>query len=138
MLGPPAWLSNRSIEEIAFHSDEFTTLHDEFVDAMGEQEMALDGTNVHTELMCASWASGSYWYTRALDSPTALLALYINNIQPRFGNLTAAHGRSSAVRSCGCGTWTACDSFQPRFKSRSSTPINSGRCFPRPHAKNDA
>ncbi|KAH8729163.1 hypothetical protein BGZ61DRAFT_529416 [Ilyonectria robusta] len=90
MLGPPAWLSNRSIEEIAFHSDEFTTLHDEFVDAMGEQEMALDGTNVHTELMCASWASGSYWYTRALDSPTALLALYINNIQPRFGEFNGS------------------------------------------------
>ncbi|UPK91992.1 hypothetical protein LCI18_002927 [Fusarium solani-melongenae] len=84
MLGPPAWLSNRSIEEIAFHLDEFTALHDEFMDAMGEQEMALDGTNVHTELMRASWASGSYWYARALDSPTALLALYIDHIQPRF------------------------------------------------------
>ncbi|KAG5790580.1 hypothetical protein H9Q69_010364 [Fusarium xylarioides] len=90
MLGPPAWLSSRSIEEIAFHFDEFTALHDEFVDTMGEQEMALDGTNVHTELMRASWASGSYWYGRALDSPTALLALYVDHIQPRFAEFNGS------------------------------------------------
>lgn len=89
MLGPPDWLSGRSLEEITFHLDEFKNLHDEFVDTVEREEMALYYNSTNSEIMRECWTSGKFWYTHALDSPSTMLALYVNHIQPRFTTLSS-------------------------------------------------
>ncbi|KJZ72472.1 hypothetical protein HIM_08141 [Hirsutella minnesotensis 3608] len=88
MLGPPEWLSGRRLDELAFHYDEFRSLHDEFVAAVETEERAQGSTGAAAERMRVSWRTGSYWYFRALDSPTTLLALVIDHILPRFAELS--------------------------------------------------
>ncbi|KAF4436595.1 Aminoglycoside phosphotransferase [Fusarium austroafricanum] len=88
MLGPPDWLSDRSLEEITFHFNDYSSLHDEFVDSVEREGLELYHTNFSAEVMRASWETGSFWYCRALDSPTTLLALYIDHLQPRFAKLS--------------------------------------------------
>ncbi|KAF9768079.1 hypothetical protein IL306_014670 [Fusarium sp. DS 682] len=89
MLGPPDWLSGRSLEELTFHFDEFASLHDEFVDAFEREELAQSHSNVNAEIMRACWKTGTFWYSRALDSSTTLLALFIDHIQPRFAKISS-------------------------------------------------
>ncbi|POR36342.1 hypothetical protein TPAR_03459 [Tolypocladium paradoxum] len=89
MLGPPDWLSGRSLEEIAFHLDEYASVHDEFVDAFEREELAQCQSNANAEAMRACWKTGSFWYSHALDSPTVLLALFVDHIQPRFAKLSS-------------------------------------------------
>ncbi|RSL57374.1 hypothetical protein CEP54_008330 [Fusarium duplospermum] len=87
MIGPPDWLSSRSLEEITFYYDEYAALHDEFVDAVQREGLKLYRTNLNAKVMRACWETRSFWYFRALDSPTTLLALYIDHLQPRFAKL---------------------------------------------------
>lgn len=90
MLGPPDWLSGRSLEEITFHFDEFASLHDEFMDAFEREELAQCHSSVNAEIMRACWKTGTFWYSHALDSPTTLLALFVDHIQPRFAKFSSA------------------------------------------------
>ncbi|CAM1501698.1 Fc.00g036820.m01.CDS01 [Cosmosporella sp. VM-42] len=89
MLGPPDWLSGRTLEDIGFHLDEYASLHDEFVDVLEKEELAQYESNTNATIMRASWSTGKYWYSHALDSPTTLLALFVAHIQPRFAKLRA-------------------------------------------------
>ncbi|KAM4055031.1 aminoglycoside phosphotransferase [Hirsutella rhossiliensis] len=90
MVGPPDWLSDRSLEEIFLYFDDYAALHDEFVDAVESEGLELYHTNFSAKVMRACWKTGSFWYSRALDSPTTLPALYIDHIQPRFVKLSTA------------------------------------------------
>lgn len=90
MLSPPDWLSDRSLEEITFYLDEYTSLYHEFVDSVEREGQEVYHSNFTAEVMRACWKTASFWYFRALDSPTALLALYIDHLQPRFVKLSNA------------------------------------------------
>jgi hypothetical protein len=87
MIGPPSWLSGKSLEELAFSLDEYTALHTEFVDIFEEEELARYGSNACTRVLRVCWKTGSFWYSQAMDSPSTLLALYLDHLQPRFMKL---------------------------------------------------
>lgn len=88
MLGPPDWLSDRSLEEITFYFDDYASLYHEFVDSVEREGLELYHTRFNAEVMRTCWETGSFWYSRALDSPTTLLALYVDHLQPRFAKLS--------------------------------------------------
>ncbi|KAF4987525.1 hypothetical protein FDECE_15401 [Fusarium decemcellulare] len=88
MLGPPEWLSGRTLEEITFHYSEFDSLHQEFVDAFEEQELEHHDTTENAELMRECWSTGKFWYANALDAPDSLLSLFVDHIQPKFASLS--------------------------------------------------
>ncbi|KAL2760844.1 hypothetical protein ACRALDRAFT_2131068 [Sodiomyces alcalophilus JCM 7366] len=90
LSGPPHWLSDRSLEELAFHLDEYAKLHEEFLGILEEEEMARYQSLECTRLFRACWESGAYWYSRALDSPSTLPALFTDHIQPRFAKLDSS------------------------------------------------
>lgn len=90
MSGPPHWLSGRSLEELAFYPDEYDKLHEEFLDHLEEEEVARYQSRECARVFRASWASGTYWYAQALDSPSTLPALFTDHIQPRFAELDSA------------------------------------------------
>lgn len=90
MLSPPYWLSSRGLEELGFHLEEYTKLYEEFVEALHEEELEAYQSNSLTRLVRTCWDRGSFWYFHALDNPSALLALFIDHIQPRFATLSSA------------------------------------------------
>ena len=90
MLGPPHWLSNCGLEQLAFQLDEFTELYNEFVNCFEREELARYHDDAFTQILRSGLRTGSFWYFQALDSPSTLLALFIDHIQPRFAKLNSA------------------------------------------------
>lgn len=90
MLSPPYWLSGRGLGELGFYLEEYTELYEEFVEVLNEEELRFYQTDSCSRLIRACWKTGSYWYFQACDNPSALLALFIDHIQPRFAKLCSA------------------------------------------------
>lgn len=97
MLSPPNWLSSRGLEELGFHLEEYTELYEEFVEVLTGEELKCYQTDSCAQLIRTCWRTGSFWYFQALDNPSALLALFIDQIQPRFARLCSA-GREEFSR----------------------------------------
>ncbi|TPX15568.1 uncharacterized protein E0L32_004266 [Thyridium curvatum] len=87
MLGPPSWLSGRSLDEIISHLEEYTGLHEEFLKIFKEEEWSGYHSSERTQLLQKSWETGAFWYFQALDSPSTLFDLFTDHIQPRFAEL---------------------------------------------------
>lgn len=90
MLSPPHWLSDQGLDQIATHLGDYEELHKEFVDAFEIEELTHYRSDTYTRVLRDCWRSGSFWYFQALDCPSALLALFLDHIQPRFANLNSA------------------------------------------------
>jgi hypothetical protein len=50
-------------------------------------------SDVCSQILRSCWQKGAFWYLNALDSPTALPALFFNHIQPRFTKAPLASDR---------------------------------------------
>jgi hypothetical protein len=87
MLSPPYWLCCQGIDQIFVHLDEYAELHREFVDAFEKEELERYSSRAYSQILHSCWETGSFWYTNALDSPSALPALFIDHIQPKFADL---------------------------------------------------
>lgn len=93
MLGPPYWLSGRGLDELAFYLEEYAGLHEEFIDLFEEEEMKCHRSVERSRMLRTCWEDGTFWYAQALDSPSALLALFTDHIQPRFTRLSSTTRR---------------------------------------------
>ena len=86
MIHPPYWLSSQSIDTIKL--DDYEPLHKEFMCAFVAEEIqmfpGLQGSFRLSNILQQGWESGTFWCCLALDSPTALFAIFYDYIQPRF------------------------------------------------------
>ncbi|KAK4154210.1 hypothetical protein C8A00DRAFT_43010 [Chaetomidium leptoderma] len=106
VLNPPYWLSSQSAGPSALGVDQligeergkYAERHREFASAFEREEeaaaAALHGQskskNELTRILRDSWERGTFWYMQALDCPSALYALFMFHIQPRFAQLDNA------------------------------------------------
>lgn len=82
MIHPPYWLSNQAIDLIAL--DDYQTLHSEFLEVFAEEENKITDTPYLYPILRQGWEKGTFWYSLALNSPTALFKIFYDYIQPRF------------------------------------------------------
>ncbi|KAI9037060.1 Phosphotransferase enzyme family [Aspergillus affinis] len=82
MIHPPHWLTNQAIDLIS--SDEYEALHTEFMDASAEEEKTFDPPFHLYPFLKQGLEKGTFWHSLALMSPTALLKIFYDYIQPRF------------------------------------------------------
>ncbi|KAI9839089.1 MAG: hypothetical protein M1837_002228 [Sclerophora amabilis] len=91
MMHPPYWLTDRAVDQIdeAENLEEFTSVHDEFVNIFEKEEENFRPTMAdqmsYTHIMKRGWKIGNFWYFHALDSPKGTFNLFLSHIQPRFG-----------------------------------------------------
>lgn len=90
MINPPHWLSDQALDQLAFHLDDFSELFHEFMTCFREEELAVYHRDTFSQILQSSWKTGSYWYFQALESPSTLLSLFLDHIQPRFEKLNSA------------------------------------------------
>ncbi|PYH81522.1 hypothetical protein BO82DRAFT_374721 [Aspergillus uvarum CBS 121591] len=93
MVRPPYWLTNMGVDElVASESDPVCT---EFMDALVAEEKAIAVTASHSnksppllsEIMQKAWATGTFWYTLALFSPSGLFMIFKQHVRPLFAKI---------------------------------------------------
>ncbi|ODA83558.1 hypothetical protein RJ55_02072 [Drechmeria coniospora] len=87
MLHPPHWLTGRAIDQLsAAHLDAYSERHDEFMAVFEKEERARGhGDAALAEIMRTGWKTGTFWYFSALDSVNGLYNLFLQHIQPIYG-----------------------------------------------------
>lgn len=96
MVEPPYWLTNKGVDEIDV--EEYDKLRKELLTIMDAEEtetspgfLSKDTEKIPlrlSEVMEQAWATGTFWYSLALSSPTSLFTLFYDHIQP----LLSKHG----------------------------------------------
>ncbi len=88
MVHSPYWLTSQPVDGIDL--TEYTKLHEEYMDAFGEEEKRFctegQSTLPVSPILKQAWKMGTFWYGYALESPTGLFRLFCHHIQPRYGN----------------------------------------------------
>ena len=86
MVHPPYWLTSQAPDET--DAEEYGKLHDEFMEMLEDEEKksATGGPgNIQlSAVLRQAWETGTFWFVRALGSPTGLFSLFYHHIQPRF------------------------------------------------------
>ncbi|RAK99712.1 uncharacterized protein BO80DRAFT_466024 [Aspergillus ibericus CBS 121593] len=85
MIRPPHWLTSMGVDELVL--SEYDKLRTEFMDALNaeEQEMAeKPNSPLLSDVMSKTWATGTFWYTLALSSPSGLFTIFKQHIRPLF------------------------------------------------------
>ncbi|KAJ0417842.1 hypothetical protein BJY00DRAFT_288788 [Aspergillus carlsbadensis] len=87
MIRPPYWLTNQGVDELV--SSEYGKVRTEFMDAMVAEEEAMatlrkDNSPLLSDAMGRTWATGTFWYTLALYSPSGLFTVFQQHIRPLF------------------------------------------------------
>ncbi|EED22707.1 conserved hypothetical protein [Talaromyces stipitatus ATCC 10500] len=93
MLRPPYWLTNKGVDQLVWA--EYNSIRMEFMEILAGEETKIrastrpvDSRNVLpyslTEVMNRTWATGTFWYTLALSSPSGLFSIFHKQIRPLF------------------------------------------------------
>ncbi|PYI28058.1 hypothetical protein BP00DRAFT_459711 [Aspergillus indologenus CBS 114.80] len=90
MVRPPYWLTNMGVDELV--ASEYDPVRTEFMDALVAEEKAIAVTARHSnnsppllsEIMQKAWATGTFWYTLALFSPSGLFMIFKQHVRPLF------------------------------------------------------
>lgn len=90
MVRPPYWLTNVGVDELV--ASGYDPVRTEFMDALAVEEEAVAVTAGHSsnsppllsDIMQKSWATGTFWYTLALSSPSGLFMILKQHVRPRF------------------------------------------------------
>ncbi|PGH18438.1 hypothetical protein AJ79_00507 [Helicocarpus griseus UAMH5409] len=82
MIQPPYWLSNQAIDLI--NKDDYEMLHRELMETFADEEMKIKPPVLLHSILQQGWVRGTFWYSLALSSPTALFKIFYDHIQPRF------------------------------------------------------
>jgi hypothetical protein len=90
MVEPPYWLTNNGVDEIDV--EEYDKLRKELLTIMSVEETEDSRSFLSknagetplrlSEVMEQAWASGTFWYSLALSSPSGLFSLFYERIQP--------------------------------------------------------
>lgn len=84
MIHPPYWLTNQAIDSI--NLENYESLHIEFMKALAEEESKeckLSSPLLYPVLQ-EGWNKGTFWCSLALNSPTALFAIFYDYMKPKF------------------------------------------------------
>lgn len=89
MVQPPHWFADQYLDKV--ETEEFNTSRVEFMNILAaEEDSQFPQSRYPVEIeklsttMNRSWEMGTFWYTLALSSPTAIFALFYKKLQPRF------------------------------------------------------
>jgi len=90
MLQPPHWLTGRGVDELekGEHLLAFAELYEEFMDIFEQEELLCTHATVVRQPLHLSrtmrngWRVGSFWYFKAISSPSGLLSLFFEHIYP--------------------------------------------------------
>ncbi|KKK20159.1 hypothetical protein P175DRAFT_0433956 [Aspergillus ochraceoroseus IBT 24754] len=85
MIHPPYWLTNQAIDLI--NRDDYEILHKEFMEAFSKEEMKIKPPVCLCPILQQGWERGTFWYSLALSSPTALFKIFYDFIQPMFSKV---------------------------------------------------
>ncbi|RAH59988.1 hypothetical protein BO85DRAFT_467618 [Aspergillus piperis CBS 112811] len=96
MLHPPYWLTSRGVDQLyeGEHLDAFSEIHAEFMEVFDQEEQnrSQAGKKILglASIMRRGWATGSFWYFHALETPKGLYNIFLDHIQPRYSKLDDA------------------------------------------------
>lgn len=84
MLHPTHWLTSQAVDMIDV--DLFTSVHQEFMSIMEQQEKELYADMVISVsgVMKRGWENKTFWYALALRSTTGIFPIFFDHIQPEF------------------------------------------------------
>ncbi|GAT26713.1 hypothetical protein RIB2604_02103950 [Aspergillus luchuensis] len=96
MLHPPYWLTSRGVDQLyeGEHLDAFSEIHAEFMEVFDKEEQNRSQAGKKSlglaSIMRRGWATGSFWYFHALETPKGLYNIFLDHIQPRYSKLDDA------------------------------------------------
>jgi len=84
MLQPPYWLTGRGVDELekGEHLLTFAELYEEFMGIFEQEELLCAHVTAQhqpfhlSRTMRNGWRVGSFWYFKAISSPSGLLSLF--------------------------------------------------------------
>ncbi|PLB49351.1 hypothetical protein P170DRAFT_509909 [Aspergillus steynii IBT 23096] len=95
MISPPHWLTNKAVDQL--DAAEYDAVRMEFMKALvaEEKERELKSTALGmvgnseavprlSDVMSQAWATGTFWYTLALSSPSGLFSIFHKHVRPLF------------------------------------------------------
>nr|KMM69298.1 hypothetical protein CPAG_05617 [Coccidioides posadasii RMSCC 3488] len=93
MSNPPHWLTHKGVDELVL--SDYDAVQTEFMGIMTAKEKRQHPTAVERDnskelrqilpaVMNNSWATGTFWYTLALSSPSGLFGTFKEHIRPLF------------------------------------------------------
>ncbi|KAL2811735.1 hypothetical protein BDW59DRAFT_54160 [Aspergillus cavernicola] len=87
MIRPLHWLTNGGVDELV--PSEYDKVRTEFMDTLKAEEKAMVASKKHnspllSDIMNTTWATGTFWYTLALSSPSGLFTIFKEHIRPLF------------------------------------------------------
>lgn len=86
MLRPPYWLTGRAIDQLSGeHLIAYSEQHEEFMSVFEEEERARSSAAPYADIMRTGWKTGNFWYFNALESFNGLYNLFLQHIQPIYG-----------------------------------------------------
>lgn len=88
-VGPPFWLTNQSVDNI--NVEEYDEVRQEFMTIMCAEEPQDSSQSLLrdqegdplrlSEILEQAWATGTFWYSMTLSSPTGLFRVFYEHIQ---------------------------------------------------------
>ncbi|KAK1141276.1 hypothetical protein N8T08_009179 [Aspergillus melleus] len=89
MIRTPHWLTDKGVDELV--STEYDAPRREFMAILATEEKTISSTTLtHDTLpslsavMDQTWATGAFWYTLALSSPSGLFSIFKEHVRPLF------------------------------------------------------
>ncbi|EGD86882.2 hypothetical protein H112_05393 [Trichophyton rubrum D6] len=83
MIHPPYWLASQFVDTI--DEEEYKKMWTEFGQVLAQEELDTKQEPQLSTIMTRGWEIGTFWYSLALQNPTAIFRLFIDKIQSRLG-----------------------------------------------------
>ncbi|KAL3474091.1 hypothetical protein BJX99DRAFT_248539 [Aspergillus californicus] len=84
MIEPPYWLTGKGMDQI--DADEYNVPRSELIKILALEEAADTKSRMPrlSKVLAHTWATGTFWVTLALSSPSALFTIFRKHIYPQF------------------------------------------------------
>ncbi|KKK15094.1 hypothetical protein AOCH_005603 [Aspergillus ochraceoroseus] len=84
MVEPPYWLTGKGVDQI--DADEYDIPRRELTDIIAAEEAAHTDKEIPrlSKVLDHTWATGTFWVTLALSSPSGLFTIFAKHIYPQF------------------------------------------------------
>ncbi|PYI03597.1 hypothetical protein BO78DRAFT_374884 [Aspergillus sclerotiicarbonarius CBS 121057] len=84
MIETPYWLTGKGVDQI--DADEYDIPRRELTGILVSEEAEMPAREIPrlSEVLARTWATGTFWVTLALSSPSGLFTIFAKHIYPRF------------------------------------------------------
>ncbi|GAD96456.1 predicted protein [Paecilomyces variotii No. 5] len=89
MISTPYWLTNKGVDQLI--QEEYDAIRSEYMNILAVEEKKIRGSSLTnhslpalSEVMNRAWATGTFWYTLALCSPSGVFTIFTEHIRPLF------------------------------------------------------